>query len=143
MIKYVLGFLFDPNGCRVALIKKESPAWQAGKFNAIGGKVREGESPNAAMTREFLEETGIYIDEWKCLGIMGTKDSWEVNLFAAASEKVLEAKTTTEEEVLVFTLKEALELEPKDSIRSLTWLINLAHDMLFYSNSPVEVNIEY
>ena len=44
MMKYVAGFLFSNDYKYVALIKKEKPAWQKGKLNAIGGKIELGES---------------------------------------------------------------------------------------------------
>ena len=63
--EYVLGFAFDSveyAHARVALIRKNRPAWQAGRLNGIGGKVeredraRHGAIYNA-MVREFFEET--------------------------------------------------------------------------------------
>lgn len=55
----VCGFLFSPDGQRVALIRKARPEWCAGRYNGVGGKVEAGETPLAAMVREFREETGI------------------------------------------------------------------------------------
>ena len=40
----ILGFLFDDKG-NVALIRKHSPAWQAGRLNGLGGRVEHGETP--------------------------------------------------------------------------------------------------
>jgi 8-oxo-dGTP diphosphatase len=56
---YVAGFAFAPSFCRVLLVRKNRPAWQAGRLNAVGGKVEPGETPDAAMAREFVEETAI------------------------------------------------------------------------------------
>lgn len=56
---YVLGFVFNSTKDEVLLIQKESPAWQKGKWNGIGGKIEEDESPSQAMERECLEETGM------------------------------------------------------------------------------------
>ncbi len=55
--RYVLGFCFDFGYHNVLLIEKQRPTWQMGKLNGIGGKIEEGETPAAAMTREFWEET--------------------------------------------------------------------------------------
>ena len=41
---YVAGFLFSYDLKRVALIQKTKPAWQAGRHNAVGGKIEEGET---------------------------------------------------------------------------------------------------
>lgn len=64
--EYVVGYLFSPDGQAVALIEKNHPAWQYGKFNGIGGKIEPGESKHEAMCREFEEEAGVYIepDAW-------------------------------------------------------------------------------
>jgi 8-oxo-dGTP pyrophosphatase MutT (NUDIX family) len=72
--RYVAGFMFDVANKQVALIRKTKPAWQAGKLNGIGGKIEDGESPEAAMVREFLEETGCNTD----------RDDW--SHFASLSE---------------------------------------------------------
>lgn len=58
---YVVGYAFRSDYGAVALIEKRKPAWQAGKLNGIGGKIEPGESPEAAMSREFLEEAGLLV----------------------------------------------------------------------------------
>jgi len=59
---FVCGFLFDPTGTRVALIKKARPDWQKGKLNGVGGHIEKGESAIGAMMREFHEETLTLIE---------------------------------------------------------------------------------
>lgn len=61
-----MGFAFDSD-LRVALVKKDRPAWMAGKWNGVGGKVEPGEAPIEAMVREFEEETGLLTSpvEWQ------------------------------------------------------------------------------
>lgn len=61
--EYVLGFIFSTDLKRIALLRKNRPAWQAGKLNGIGGKVENGETALQAMVRECQEETGVYISE--------------------------------------------------------------------------------
>ncbi len=78
MRRYCLGFLTNEVKTKVALIRKERPAWQAGYWNGIGGKVGNGrpdeiinldEEAIDAMPREFEEETGVYTGhlKWKHL----------------------------------------------------------------------------
>ena len=66
MTEYCLGFMFEPRGKVVALIRKNKPAWQKGKLNGIGGKIEPGETPIDAMVREFQEEAGVFVpaDRW-------------------------------------------------------------------------------
>lgn len=69
---YCLGFAFTVDGS-VALIRKAKPEWQAGKLNGVGGKIEEFDpSPVHAMTREFMEETGVFLEPhlWREVGIV-------------------------------------------------------------------------
>jgi len=59
MIEYVAGFAFCYHETRVVLVLKKVPAWQAGLYNGVGGKIEEGESPADAMRREAIEEMGL------------------------------------------------------------------------------------
>jgi len=56
---WVLGFMFDHSYDYVMLVKKKKPAWQAGRWNGVGGSIEEGEMPDEAMRREFMEEIGV------------------------------------------------------------------------------------
>lgn len=59
MKHYVLGFIFTNNKKKVLLVEKQNPEWQKGRFNGIGGKIEEGETPEEAMDREAMEEIGV------------------------------------------------------------------------------------
>ena len=61
-MNYCLGFAF--RGDVVYLIRKERPAFMAGKLNGIGGKLEPGEDPLEAMRREFKEEAGLTVSNW-------------------------------------------------------------------------------
>lgn len=63
---YVLGFIFDPRYRHLVLVKKNrGPNNMAGKWNAIGGKIEEKESPKDAIKREAFEEAGLKGLVWK------------------------------------------------------------------------------
>lgn len=79
----VAGFLFDNTLRYVALILKEKPPWQAGRMNGIGGKVEPGETPSAAMSREFLEETRMIIRDWTLFAKLSREFDWSVDFFYA------------------------------------------------------------
>jgi 8-oxo-dGTP diphosphatase len=57
--EYVAGFLLSNCNDYVLLIMKQKPDWQAGKYNAVGGKVERNETAYDAMVREFKEETDL------------------------------------------------------------------------------------
>jgi 8-oxo-dGTP diphosphatase len=83
----VAGFLFWRMGIdvhqQVALIQKSHPAWQRGRWNAIGGKIESGETPLQAMIREFHEEAGPRITEWSHFATLigGGETPWRVFFF--------------------------------------------------------------
>ena len=67
---FVLGFLFSKGLQCVALMEKQRPVTQLGKWNGIGGQVEVGEDVHAAMRREFLEETGVDGVLWRRFAVL-------------------------------------------------------------------------
>jgi 8-oxo-dGTP diphosphatase len=96
----VVGFLFTPYETHLVLIQKNRPPWQAGKYNGLGGKIAPGEAPHAAMVREFKEEAGLDIPEWQHRAILKGA-LWELNVFVARSNMALQARTMTDERVMI------------------------------------------
>jgi 8-oxo-dGTP diphosphatase len=105
MITYVVGFMFSMNRDGVLLIRKNRPEWQAGKLNGVGGKIEDGETPRAAMVREFREETGIHTSEdfWMIAGrIEGLE--YRVFILRTFSDAIWDAKSTTDEMTQVYSV---------------------------------------
>lgn len=127
MTSYVCGFLFSPERDRVALIRKDHPAWQAGSWNGVGGKIEAGygEGPLKAMTREFWEETGVILDEdsWSHVITLQGRD-WQVGFYAAFDARIDDVITNEREQVTVHYVTEL----PTNCIENLYWLIPLALD---------------
>ena len=121
---YVLGFYFSTDLERVALIRKQKPAWQAGKLNGIGGKLENGEKPLSAMRREFREEAGLTVEKWvefcQMIGI-----GFTINCFAAIGDP-RECKSQETENVGVFHVR----LVSRNQVDNLRWLIPLAINKL-------------
>lgn len=61
MIKYVVGFMFDPGDKDHVVLqeKQRGPAWMHGLLNGPGGVIEGDETPAEAMSREYREETGF------------------------------------------------------------------------------------
>lgn len=120
---YVLALLFTPGRERVVLMRKTRPAWQAGRVNALGGKLLPGESPVDAARREVREEAGVAVDGWEEFLV------WDdpvyrmhaVRAFDAAAER---AHTAEDQEVFLAPV-DALPAELIDNLR---WLVPLALD---------------
>ena len=114
-MKYVAGFCFDTECDNVALVLKNRPKWQKGKWNAIGGKIEENETPAKAMSREFLEETGVLIPEedWVCKVILqgNAYNDFEVFFFSVKTQKVFDVETTTDEEIKVWYIDKGRNLQ--------------------------------
>jgi 8-oxo-dGTP diphosphatase len=100
MKRYVAGFLFSKDRKTVLLIKKNRPEWQAGRYNAVGGKIEENETPLEAMNREFLEEASICDLDWQPTADLQGK-TWTVHFFAAFSDLIWFAKNGTDESLSV------------------------------------------
>ncbi|MBI4021686.1 MAG: 8-oxo-dGTP diphosphatase [Candidatus Aenigmarchaeota archaeon] len=52
------------------LLQKKAAGFGAGKWNAPGGKIRPGESPERAAVREVQEETGLRVDGMEQMGVL-------------------------------------------------------------------------
>ena len=131
---YVLGFCFDVELDRVVLARKVSPPWQAGMLNGLGGHVEAGESPEAAMSREFREESGCDAAlDWRAFGRL-RGDDFEVALFCTmCSPHVLvpAAPASPEGEVRFHDVGDVLQvpgaLRPLPDLR---WLVPMAANFL-------------
>lgn len=141
MIKYVCGFMFNEDKSKVVLIEKQKPTFMKGLLNGVGGKIEKNETPKQAMWREFYEETGLLMLDWKkfcVLNIPGESDSEHaiIHFFTAAvSEQIQKlAKTVEQEEVGIFKVD---QLHDKKVMPNLAWLIPMAmrnelHNDYFY-----------
>lgn len=126
MTEYVLGFMFSTDVRQVALIEKQTPTWQFGKLNGIGGKIEPGETAGVAMTREFLEETGVptSVSEWDRFCVMRS-DNWVVHCFSCVSVRVFDVKTMEREKVGVYWVSD-LALGTHRTLSNIPWLVPLA-----------------
>lgn len=129
MIEYVNGFYMDKLGW-VALIEKNRPAWQAGKLNGIGGKIEPGETPAQAMRREFREEAGVDVPDWKPTIILSGEE-WKCHFFLSLQEDIDHGsvKSLTDEPVHLINMDQLPELSREGTlISNIPWLIDLSLD---------------
>jgi 8-oxo-dGTP diphosphatase len=135
---YVLGFMFNGSRTSVALIRKTHPAWQAGLLNGIGGKMQDEETPNAAMVREFHEESGVITteDSWSYFGYL-QGEGYVVHCFAASSQKAWDAAESITDELIE---DHGFVVSPKEIVPNLSWLIPMANYALDHENFRVFVD---
>ena len=121
--EYVLALLFTEDRRRVVLMHKTRPAWQAGRVNALGGKLLAGESPADAARREVREEAGVDVASWESFLV------WDDPVYRMHALRAFDAsaeRARTAEDQAVF-LADASALPP-NVIDNLRWLVPLALD---------------
>jgi 8-oxo-dGTP pyrophosphatase MutT (NUDIX family) len=108
---YVLMFVADPDtGKVVTLVKNKGPSHLIGRITFPGGTIEPGETPERAASREMKEETGVsvraseWIPIWRKSG-----PGWVMDVLAATSSKVHQARQMESEEVHIRDLKEAFK----------------------------------
>jgi 8-oxo-dGTP diphosphatase len=84
----------------VLLQKKSKELFGGDKYNAPGGKIQEGETPEVAVIREVKEETGLSVSNLVYHGFIDFYDgdesqiAWQVHVFSTEEfEGELEVKT--------------------------------------------------
>ncbi|HKV51385.1 MAG TPA: NUDIX domain-containing protein [Gemmatimonadaceae bacterium] len=123
MFLYVLALLFSADRRRVVLVEKARPAWQAGRVNALGGKVCEGERVDAAARREVREEAGVDVAEWEHV-LVWRDAQYTMHVLRAFDDAALRAVTAEDQRVFLADV-DAL---PATVIDNLRWLVPLALD---------------
>ena len=120
---YVLALLFTPDRSRVVLMHKTRPAWQAGRVNALGGKLHAGETPADAARREVREEAGVDVAAWEEF-LVWDDPQYRMHALRAVDPAAHEARTAEDQEVF---LADVAAL-PSTLIDNLRWLVPLALD---------------
>ena len=120
---YVLALLFTPDHRQVVLMRRTRPVWQAGRVNALGGELVDGELPSDAARREVREESGVDVKEWAEVLVWDDAE-YRMHVMRAVSELARAARTMEDQEVF---LADVASL-PANVIDNLRWLVPLALD---------------
>lgn len=130
---YVLGFLFSEEG-EVALIRKARPAWQAGKWNGVGGKIEADEAPTDAMSREYEEETWQKVTNWQKVARLIDVRGYVVHVFAAMGSPTSTEKVNVDagNYVHVEEMMEVFDMSrlPSLVLPNVKWLVPMAWSVL-------------
>ena len=81
-------------------MRRTRPAWQAGRVNALGGRLQPGESAVAAARREVREECGVDVAEWREV-LVWEDAEYVMHVMRGVSELALEARTIEDQEVFL------------------------------------------
>jgi 8-oxo-dGTP diphosphatase len=133
MYSYVLALLFTLDRRRVVLVDKMRPAWQAGRVNALGGKLQAGESAVDAARREVREEAGVDVARWEDVLVWRDRE-YTMTVVRAFDDAAVQAHTAEDQRVFVTEV----ERLPNAVIDNLRWIIPLALDT--HVAFPIEVH---
>ncbi len=130
---YVLGLVFNCQEDKVLLIEKKRPDWMKGRWNGIGGKIEEEETPKEAMTRECMEEIGFARCDFEHK-IIFTCPGGTVYVFAAVSTAdSIPYKQIEDERLEEWDVNEL----PHKVMANLEWIIPLC---LAHLTFPIMIN---
>ncbi len=129
MPQYVLAIGHLPDTSEVVVIRKNRPAWQAGRLNFPGGKLELGETARQAVAREFGEETGVWLppEVYRPVALVERTGQFEMFVFAVTDPLLVQVSSLTDEQVLKLPVAELL-VGSHPMIENLPWLFGLAHD---------------
>lgn len=99
------------------------PAWQAGRVNALGGKLHDGEAPPAAARREVREEAGVDVAEWEEF-LVWHDPHYRMHAVRAFDPAAERARTAEDQTVFLADVGQL----PAHVIDNLRWLVPLALD---------------
>lgn len=124
-IRYCCGALYDTTLNLVVLIRKETPEFQRGFYNMIGGKLEAGETPIQAMIREFKEEANLTIIDWKPFCVFNSEEC-EISYFYSTinAEKFVDIKSLTAEQVVIWSISKGQHTLPL--MANLDWAIPMS-----------------
>lgn len=125
-ILYVVGFARSPQN-QIALIRKNRPDYMTDKLNGVGGKIEAFETSYQAMCREFFEEAGLTIIDWKYRGTLDG-DAWNIDVYTAnLSQEMFDTiHTVTDEPIEIHALDSITSRT--DIMPNLRWIIPMVFD---------------
>lgn len=131
--EYCLGLVFNETKSKLLLVRKKTPKWMAGLLNGIGGNIELGELAKEAMIRECGEEIKLDIHDWNRVCGLDLPEAY-INVFSTIAN-LDSAVVVALEEISEIVLVDPDELDCKDYMPNLNWLIPMAR----YINPEYEI----
>jgi 8-oxo-dGTP diphosphatase len=136
-VRYVNTFIFSELVDAVLLIEKKRPAHQLFRLNGIGGKIEHGETERDAAVREIQEECGLHFELHDLVRVCRVESTNSIVAFFAVfttHENVHQAKTLTDEEVMLCPCDSIATLPLHRIMPNLRWQIPMA--LMARENGP-------
>lgn len=120
-MRYVMGLMFA-NDLKGFLAIKKKDGLFPGFVNGIGGKVAEGETPQAAMVRKAKEDASLTTVGWTLFHKEQFENGNEVFYFALKSDTLFEGRNNSGDELLAVPM----DRPTPDTVPNLGYLIPMA-----------------
>lgn len=129
MQEYVLGIIYGDD--HVLLIEKQTPEWQRGKYNFLGGKINEKETTFNALVREIKEECGLDIFSNSIVyeGNIFRRNQFSMFVYSCdVGKEIHKAQTLEKEKVIIMPIQQFKSLDKNTMIENLHWLWEINRD---------------
>ena len=126
---YTIGIYFNEDLTKVALILKNRPKWQAGRYNFPGGKMEENEAGVECTIREFKEECTLNTKpfDWKQIGVITNNWDYLVYILVGVHKPEHGELKKGEDQKVKWVNVNRL---PKNRISNVKWLVEFALNTL-------------
>lgn len=128
---YVVGFAFTKDRSRVLLINKTSGLPHlVGKWNGLGGRIKTYEGIDEAMSREFHEESGLYVpaERWRLVAPVQFDGQRGGYILTTTLEPEALAQAVSSEEGLVDLHDTQVICASSNAMPNLMWMIGMCLD---------------
>lgn len=114
-MRVVVGLISDKK--RVLLVRKNSPDWQKGLYNGVGGKVEDDETPLQTMIKNCEAKLGATILNWRILDGKILENGVEILYFLTILDEneIDKLQSQTDERAELFLIKKL----PKNILQDL------------------------
>lgn len=131
MTEYTLGFVFNKSLDKVLLIELDKPGqWNDKLVNGVGGKLELEETFLESMQRECLEESSLYIEDWKSCGSFEGKDFLVEVFCSTIEEDKINGYRSPEGTVMWYKLNDL----PINLVPNAEWMIPLTKNFIADEN---------
>ena len=125
-VNYVCGLLFSADRKRLVLLKSMPDEVSTGRWDAPRDRLKPGEHQHQAVSRAFLEKTGVMIEVWEPFMSLTDKGCLVWYYRAFSDKDIMRVKSLTAEPLGVVGLTDAGLAKIVGLAPSLRWIVPMA-----------------